>query len=176
MSYVCLSLNLIWCQEYGKPVVCWGECVVYVQNKNSLLMIREPWQCQCLVAQSPYPRSDYQLRYLRRVMSRTNMFELHINNLPLLSFSWQDLHKPSIKPNIHEISKIQLSKFYKPCNQSQHKMKQINHWLKPFYKSIKSIRLFQRSQRSITCPLYYALSPEGEGTTITNVKWSPSYK
>ena len=31
-------------------------------------------------------------------MSRTNILELRINNLPLISFSWQYLQKPSIKP------------------------------------------------------------------------------
>ena len=52
------------------------------------------------------------------------MLELHINNLPYLSFSRQHLHKPSIKPNLHNTSKVQLNKFYKPGNQSQHRMLQ----------------------------------------------------
>ena len=39
-----------------------------------------------LVAQSPYPSSHVNSYIYRLVMSRTNILELHINNLPLLSF------------------------------------------------------------------------------------------
>ena len=66
----------------------------YKQSAND----KNFWQCGHIVLQSLYPRSQCQLGYLRLLMSRTNILELHITNLPLHSFPWQHLQKTSIKP------------------------------------------------------------------------------
>lgn len=52
------------------------------QNKNSLLLIREPLTVpKHPVVQSPYSRSRCQLRSLRLVMSWTNLLKLNINSI-----------------------------------------------------------------------------------------------
>ena len=46
----------------------------------------------------------------------------------------------------------------------------INQSIKATYQTNKSIKLFLRSQRLITCQLYYALPLEVEGATSTKDK------
>ena len=53
--------------------------VAVTEKISKILPLCGKNSCLNLVAQSPYPRSHCQLRYLRLVMNRTNIMELHIN-------------------------------------------------------------------------------------------------
>ena len=63
-----------------------------LDNANTLL-------CKAL-----YPRSYCQLRYLRLVMSTTSLLGLNITIF--LFFSCQHFHIPLMKPNIHNVRKV----------------------------------------------------------------------